>query len=61
MLLPDRSRLLDDPVHQQRWTAHIDAHRKLAVNRPWVKIIDLTDSTTTKDCGMAFTSAKPAL
>ena len=46
MLLPDRSRLLKDPEHQRRWAAHISAHKALVADRPWVKLVDLTDSAT---------------
>ena len=42
MLLPDQSRALKDPMHQQRWAAHVAAHKKLVSGRPWVKLLDLT-------------------
>ena len=42
MLLPDQSRALKEPLHQQRWAAHIAAHEKLVSRRPWVKLLDLS-------------------
>ena len=42
MLLPDRSRSLQDPLHQSRWTKHLQLHRDLLKKRPWIKLIDLT-------------------
>lgn len=49
MLLPDRSRSLDDPEHQRRWAAHMAMHRELADARPWVTIIDLVTDGAAED------------
>ena len=46
MLLPDRSVLLDDPVHKARWAKHKLAHQKLADEHPNVHLLDLTGSVT---------------
>ncbi|MCA9557094.1 MAG: hypothetical protein KC583_00910 [Myxococcales bacterium] len=41
MLLPDRSRALDDPEHRRRWAAHLALHQAIADARPWVTVVDL--------------------
>ena len=48
MLLPDRTISESDPDFKARWAQHRALHEKIAEERPWVDLIDLTDGQIKK-------------